>query len=38
MNVLMGVHVRISDHFLVEGKLKVMYKWRKRKEGEDVER
>ena len=33
VNVLRGVHVEMSDHFLVEGKLKVMYKWRKRREG-----
>ena len=32
VNVL-GVHGGMSDHFLVEGKLKVRYKWEKRREG-----
>ena len=34
VNVLRGVHGGMSDHFLVEGKLKVKYKWEKRREGE----
>ena len=33
VNVLRGVHGGISDHFLVEGRLKVMYRWNKRREG-----
>ena len=33
VKVLRGVHGGMSDHFLVEGKLKVRYKWEKRREG-----
>ena len=33
VNVLRGVHGGMSDHFLVEGKLKVKHKWVKRREG-----
>ena len=33
VNVLRGVHGGMSDHFLVEGRLKVKYKWQKRREG-----
>ena len=33
VNVLREVHGGMSDHFLVEGKLKVRYKWEKRRDG-----
>ena len=33
VNVLRGIHAGMSDHFLVEGKLKVKYRWERRKVG-----